>query len=134
VPIVFAARYGNQSGAKQWGKSEEDACEVGARAVDVALACNEEGEVSQPTEGETAMSAREASPPIMKCVVVLLGADLKRNELVRRRAGLGFASRNQIWSWPPDSVLDHVGYKEREDHAYKPAEYRDVCFVRAGAY
>jgi hypothetical protein len=134
VSIIFAARYSDQSGAEQRCEGEKDACEVGAWAVDVTLARNEESEVSQSAEGETTMSAREASPSIMEYVVVLLGADFECNELVRRRAWSGFTSRKQIWSRPPDCVLDDVGYEEREDHAYEPAENRDVCFVRARAY
>jgi hypothetical protein len=134
VPIVFAARYGDQRGAEQRGEREEDACEVGARAVDVALACNEERDVAQSTEGETTVSAREAAPSVVECVVVLLGADFKGDELVRRRAGRGLASRNQIGAGSPDGVLDHVGDEEREDHAYEPAEDCDMGFVCARAH
>jgi hypothetical protein len=134
VPIVFATRYSNQSGAKQRCKSEEDAREVSARAVDMALSRNPQRNVSQSTERETAMSARKTAPSIMEYVVVRFGADFKCHELVRRRAGRGFASRNQVWTRSPDCVFDDVGYEECEQHANEPAEEGDVGFVCAGAH
>ena len=100
----------------------------------MALACDEQGEVSQPTEGEATVSAREAPPAIVEYVVVLLGADFKGDELVRGRARPGLASRDQIGAWSPDGVFDDIGYEEGEDHAYEPAEDRDVGFVRARAH
>jgi hypothetical protein len=66
-------------------------------------------------------------------VVVFLGAHFERNELVCRCAGRGLTSRDEVWSWSTHSVFDYVGDEEREDHAYEPSEYGDVCFVGAGA-
>jgi len=65
MPIVFTTRNRNKRCAKQGCESEEDAGEVGAWAVDVALACDEEGEVAESAEGETAMSAWETAPPVV---------------------------------------------------------------------
>lgn len=79
------------------------------------------------------MSAGEASPPVMKNVVVFLGANFERDKLVRRRAWCRFAASDQIRSWPPHSILNHIGDKQRKDHAYEPAQNRDVRFMRAGA-
>jgi hypothetical protein len=65
-------------------------------------------------------------------VVVCLGADFKRDELMRGCPWRGLAPRNEVRAWSPHRVLDNVGYEEREDHAYKPAEDRNVDFVCAG--
>lgn len=77
------------------------------------------------------MSAGEAAPAVVEHVVVCLGAHFKRDELVRGRAGRGLAARDEVGSWPSDSVFDDVGYEEREQHADEPAEDGDVRFMCA---
>lgn len=66
-------------------------------------------------------------------MVILFGADFVCHQLVCRRTRRWFASGDEVGAWSSDGVLDDVGYEEREYHADKPAEYRDVRFVRAGA-
>jgi hypothetical protein len=77
------------------------------------------------------MATWKAPPSIMQYMVVLFGADFKRNELMRWCAWRRLASRDEIGSWSPDSVLDDVGNEQRKDHAYEPAQNCDVCFVCA---
>lgn len=79
------------------------------------------------------MSARETSPPIMQHMVIRLGAHFERNELMCRRAWLGFTSRDEIGARAADGVFNHVCYEEREEHADEPAKERDVGFVGSGA-
>jgi hypothetical protein len=132
VSIVFATRYSDQSGAKQGGESEKDACEVSPGAVDVTLSCDEEGKVSQSAKREAAMSAWEASPAVMQHMMILFRAHFKCHKLVRRCSWRRLASRDEVRPWPPYRILNDVGYEQRKYHAYEPAEDRDVRFMGAG--
>lgn len=129
VSVVFAAGDGDEGGAEEGREGKEDAGEVCAWTVDVALACEEEGEIAQTTKGKTAMAAGETAPSIVERVVVGLGADFVRDELVSWRAGRGLASCNEVWARSPDGVFDHVGDEACENQTYEEPEEGDVCFV-----
>jgi hypothetical protein len=67
------------------------------------------------------MPTRKTAPAVVQNVVICLGADLERDELVCRCTRSGFTPRNEIWSGPSNSVLDHVGNEHGQDHADEPA-------------
>jgi hypothetical protein len=46
VTIVFAAGDSDQGSAEERSESEKDTSQIGARAVDVALACDEESKIA----------------------------------------------------------------------------------------
>lgn len=129
VSVVFATGNGNESSAKQGHESQQDASEVSAGTVNVALACNEEGKVPQTAEGETTMPAGKAAPSVVQGVMIRLGTDLVCDELVGGRTGRGLASRNEVWSRSTDGVLDHVGDEAREDQTDDQPENGNMCFV-----
>jgi hypothetical protein len=97
----------------------------------MALSRDEQGEVSQPREAETAMPARETAPAIVQNVVVCLSTHLERDKRVFRCPWGWFAARDEIGARAADSVLDHVCQEERQDHAGQPPEQRDVRFMCA---
>jgi len=66
-------------------------------------------------------------------MVIRLGADLDRDQLMARRALRRLAPRQQIGPWPPDRVLHDIGQEGGEDEADEEAEERDVHLVPAGA-
>lgn len=65
--------------------------------------------------------------------MVLFRAHFIRDKLVCWCAWFRLASGNEIWSRPSHGILDNVRDKECQDHAYEPAEDRDVRFMCAGA-
>ena len=65
VSIVLAAGNSDQCSAEERSEGEKDAGEIGARAVNVALACNKKCKIAQTTEGETAMPTGETAPAIV---------------------------------------------------------------------
>ena len=130
MSVVFAARNGDERGAEQGCECHEDAREVCAGAVDVALASDEEGEISETAKGEAAMTARKATPAVVQNMVVCLGADLECDELMGGRAGRRLASRNEIWAGAPNGILDHIGDEAGENHADHEAKYCNVRLVR----
>lgn len=117
VSVVFAAGDGDEGCAEEGRKSEEDASEVCAGTVDVALACEEEGEVAEAAEGEATMAAWETAPAVVKSMVVCFGADFVRDELVGGGARRGFAAGDEVGAGAADGVLDYVGDEAGEDEA-----------------
>lgn len=70
---------------------------------------NAQTQVSQPAEGETAVSGREAPPSILQRVVVLLRTYVDRDEFGGGGALGGFAAGEQVGPRAADGVLEGVG-------------------------
>lgn len=66
-------------------------------------------------------------------MVICLGADFERDQLVIGRSGLGLASCDEVGAGSSNGVFDEVGDEEREDEGDEPSEDGDVRFVRARA-
>ena len=81
----------------------------------MALACEEQGKVSEAAECETAMPTWEAAPTIMQYMVVLLCANLERDQCMVWCSLFWFTSFNEIRSRSADSVLNDICYEEREN-------------------
>lgn len=56
VSIVLTPRNGNKCSSQQRSKRKQHARQIRTRSEDVALPCQEQGEISQPTECEAAVS------------------------------------------------------------------------------
>ena len=73
VSVVFAAGDGDESGANQGRESQQDASEVCAGTIHVALASDKERKVSQTAKSKAAMAAGKAAPAIVQGVMIRLG-------------------------------------------------------------
>ncbi|TPX13662.1 uncharacterized protein E0L32_005865 [Thyridium curvatum] len=100
---------------------------------DLALAREEEAEVTEPGEGEARVARGEGAPAVVQRVVVRLGADLEGDELVLRGAGRGLAARDEVRAGPANGVLDDVGQGRGQDEGDGEAEDRHVVRVRGRA-
>lgn len=100
----------------------------------MTLSCDEQAQVAQAAEAETAMPAREAAPAIVENVVVCFGAHFVCNELVGGSAGFWLASSKKIGARAAYGVFHDVRDEEREEHADQPPEYCDVCFMCSWAH
>lgn len=117
MAVVFAARDGDERSTQEGREREEHAGQICSRPVDVALPRDEQAQVAQAAEAETAVPAGKAAPAVVEYVVVCLGAHFEGDELVGCGAGLGFAAREEIGARAADGVFDHVCDEEREEHA-----------------
>ena len=65
----------------------------------------------------------------MQYMVVRLCTDFKRDELVVGCAWFGFASRDEVGAWSPNSVLDEVRDEQGKDERNEPPEDGDMRLV-----
>ncbi len=97
---------------------------------DSQLGGEEQADVAESGKGEAGVAAGEGPPPIVQCVMVRLGAHVKRDQGVLGRSGRRLAAGDEVGPRAADRVLDKVRQGRGQDQGDGEAEDRYMVLVR----
>ena len=72
------------------------------------------------------MTARKASPAIVKDVVVCLGAGVDSDQSMLRGTLFRLAASDQVRSWSSNCIFDHIRQKSSQHDADSKTKYCDI--------
>lgn len=83
-------------------------------------------QIPQSTKGKGAVTARKASPAIMKNMVVCFGAGVDSDQSMLRGTLFWLAACDQVRSWSSNCVFDHIRQKCSQHDADSKTEYCNI--------